>query len=236
MEVGRYFNMHEGHRQRIRKKFISHGLDNFEDHEILELMLFYAIPRKDTNEIAHRLIDTFGSIPAIFDAPINLLKEVEGVGESVAIFIKLIPELTRVYSERKFSTPNCCSLELKSLCDRLSLKFIGRTVEIVAVMLFDAKGKIIYEGIVNKGSVNAVEMYSRKIIELVVMYNACSLILAHNHPSGVAVPSQADLDSTKHLNKVLHSMRVTLLDHIIVADDDYISMRDCGLDEVFKVD
>ncbi len=227
--------MHEGHRQRIRKKFISHGLDNFEDHEVLELMLFYAVPRKDTNEIAHRLLNTFGSIPAIFDAPINLLKEVEGIGESVAIFVKLIPELTRLYSERKFSTVNH-SMELKSLCDKLSLKFIGRTIEAVAVMLFDAKGKIIYDGIVNKGSVNAVEMYSRKIIELVVLYNACSIILAHNHPSGVAVPSQADVESTRHLSRVLRNMRVTLLDHIIVADDDYVSMRDCGLDEVFNVD
>lgn len=227
--------MHEGHRERIRRKFISYGLDNFEDHEILEIMLFYAIPRRDTNEIAHRLINTFGSIPAIFDAPLNLLKEVEGVGESAAVFIKLMPEITRVYSERKFSAPNC-SLEVKNLSDKLSLKFIGRTIEAVAVMLFDAKGKIIYDGIVNKGSVNAVEMYSRKIIELVVLYNACSLILAHNHPSGVAVPSQADIDSTRSLSRVLRNMRVTLLDHIIVADDDYISMRDCGFDEVFKAE
>ena len=227
--------MHEGHRERIRKKFMLHGLDNFEDHEILELMLFYAVPRKDTNKIAHRLINTFGSIPAIFDAPINLLKEVEGVGESVAVFIKLMPELTRVYSERKFSAPSH-SLELKCLCDKLCLKFIGRTEEAVAIMLFDAKGKVIYDGIVNKGTVNAVEMYSRKIIELVVLYNACSLILAHNHPSGVAVPSQADINSTKHLSRVLHNMRVTLLDHIVVADDDYISMRDCGFDDIFNTD
>jgi DNA repair protein RadC len=79
-------------------------------------------------------------------------------------------------------------------------------------------------------------MYSRKIIELIVLYNACSLILAHNHPSGFAVPSQADVDSTKHLSRVLHNMRVTFVDHIIVADDDYVSMRDCGLDAVFEVD
>jgi DNA repair protein RadC len=227
--------MHQGHRERIRKKFTSHGLDNFEDHEILELMLFYAVPRKDTNEIAHKLINTFGSIPAVFDAPINLLKEVDGVGEVAAVFIKLIPELTRIYSERKFSTSNH-SLELKNLCDKLCLKFIGRTEEIVAIMLFDAKGKLIYDGIVNKGTVNAVDMYFRKIIELIVLYNACSLILAHNHPSGFAVPSQADMDSTKQLSKILHNMRVTFVDHIIVADGDYVSMRDCGFDAIFEDD
>jgi DNA repair protein RadC len=227
--------MHQGHRERTRKRFILHGLDGFEDHEILELMLFYAVPRKDTNEIAHRLVNTFGSIPAVFDAPINLLKEVEGVGESVAVFIKLIPELTRIYSEKKFSAANH-SLELKNLCDKLCLKFIGRTEETVAIMLFDAKGKLIYDGIVSKGTVNAVDMYSRRIIELIVLYNACSLILAHNHPSGFAVPSKADIESTKHLSKVLHNMRVTLVDHIIVADNDYVSMRDCGFDAVFEGD
>jgi DNA repair protein RadC len=227
--------MHQGHRERTRKRFISHGLDDFEDHEVLELMLFYAVPRKNTNEIAHRLVNAFGSIPAIFDAPINLLKEVEGVGESVAVFIKLIPELTRVYSEKKFSTANH-SLELKNLCDKLCLKFIGRTEETVAIMLFDAKGKLIYDGVVSKGTVNAVDMYSRRIIELIVLYNACSLILAHNHPSGFAVPSQADIDSTKHLSRVLHNMRVTLVDHIIVADNDYVSMRDCGFDAIFEDD
>ena len=95
--------MHQGHRERMRKKFLLNGFDNFEDHEILEFILFYAIPRKDTNEIAHLLIEKFGSIDTILDAPINLLKEVSGIGESAAIFIKMISSLARTYVERKNS-------------------------------------------------------------------------------------------------------------------------------------
>ena len=98
--------MHQGHRERMRKKFLLNGFDNFEDHEILEFILFYAIPRKDTNEIAHLLIEKFGSLDAILDAPINLLKEVNGIGESAAIFIKMISSLARTYVERKNSTIN----------------------------------------------------------------------------------------------------------------------------------
>lgn len=225
--------MHEGHRKRIRKKFLLNGTDSLEDHEILELALFYAIPRKNTNEISHALLEKFGSIPSIFDAPVNMLKEVSGMGESSAVFIKLISGLSRLYMERKhFSKEN--GLNLSQLSDKLMLKFIGRTEEAVAVILLDAKGKVIYDGIVNKGTVNAVDLYARKIIELIVLYNASSVLLAHNHPSGVAVPSMQDIDSTGRLNKIFSGMSVNFLDHIIVADNDYVSLRECGIADVFE--
>jgi DNA repair protein RadC len=163
----------------------------------------------------------------VFDASIGLLKKVGGIGESVAVFIKLISALARVYYEKKYSlVNNICSLG--DLCEKLLTKFIGRTEEIVVVMLLDAKGKIVFDGIVSKGTVNAVDLYSRRIVELIVLYSACSMILAHNHPSGLAVPSKDDVETTAQFIKLLRSMRVTLLDHIIVADNDYVSMRDCG--------
>ncbi len=224
--------MHEGHRDRVRKKFIANGLENFEDHEILELALFYAIPRKDTNEVAHKLIKHCGSIAAVFDAPIKILTEVNGVSESVAVFIKLIPNLARVYMEKKHMHDNK-NMDVKDFCDKLSLKFIGRMEEAVAIALLDAKGKLVYEGIVNKGTVNAVDIYARRIIELIVHYSACSVILAHNHPSGFAIPSVDDIESTAKLNKVFSSMNVSFLDHIIVADGDYTSLRDCGIEDAF---
>lgn len=225
--------MHDGHRSRIRKRFMLNGFDGFEDHEILELALFYAIPRKNTNVIAHELLNKFGTVDAVFDAPINMLKEIEGVGESAAIFIKMISGLARIYMERKFKNDEKAP-EISDINDRITLKFIGRSEELVVVVLFDAKGKVIYEGVVNKGTVNAVDIYARKIIELIVLYNASSVILVHNHPSGFAVPSVEDIESTAKLNKILQSMHVNLLDHIIVADGDYVSLRECGIKDVFE--
>lgn len=220
--------MHQGHRERMRKKFLLNGFDNFEDHEILEFMLFYAIPRKDTNEIAHLLIEKFGSIDAILDAPINLLKEVSGIGESAAIFIKMISSLARIYVERKNNSKNDYTDE-SDLNHRIALKFIGRMEETVAAILLDAKGKIIYEGIVSKGSVNSVDIYLRKIIELITLYNASSILIAHNHPSGIAVPSQEDITTTKNLATIFKGMNINFLDHIIVADHDFVSLKECEL-------
>ena len=207
-------------------------MDNFEDHEVLELILFYAIPRKNTNDIAHKLLEKFGSIDKIFDAPIKVLQEVDGIGESAAIFIKSISSIIRIYLERKYSGSENY-LSLKDLSDKLMLKFTSRLEEVVAIALVDAKGKLIYDGIVNKGSVSAVEIYARKIIELIVLYNASGVMLAHNHPSGFALPSSDDIETTKKLSDILKSMKVELLDHIIVADGDYISLRESGMHELF---
>lgn len=227
--------MHEGHRMRLKDKFLLGGIDGFEDHEVLELLLFYAIPRKNTNEIAHKLLEKFGSLDAVFDSPINLLRTVDGVGDSAAIFIKIISNITRLYIERKYVSGKK-ALKFDEMNNKLMMKFIGRQEETVAVMLLDAKGKILYDGIVNKGTVNAVDLYMRRIIELVVLYNASAIILAHNHPSGVAVPSRDDIETTKAINNILKSMKVNLLDHIIVADGDYVSMRDCGMLEPPETD
>lgn len=225
--------MHEGHRERLKRKFLADGIDKFERHEILELALFWAIPRRNTNDIAHKLIKKFGSLSAVFDAPLPMLKEIDGIGESAAVFLKLIPHLCREYTIDKNSS-NEKNLNIEDACDKLVLKFIGRTEEVVALMLFDAKGKIVYEGVINKGTVNAVDLYARRIIELIVNYSACSAILAHNHPSGFATPSKSDINSTKKINQILLGMKVHFLDHLIVAEDDYISLRACNIDGLFE--
>lgn len=220
----RLSEVHNGHRDRLRKKFLSGGIDSFEDHEILELVLFYIIPRKNTNQIAHALLKDFGSISAIFDAPISRLRESEGIGEKAAVFIKLIANLSRLYFEKKYNSKDQI-LSAQEINRRLIHKFIGRNEETLAMMLFDAKGKVIFEGIVNKGSINGVELYIRKMIELVTFYNANSIIIAHNHPSGVALPSRDDVASTEKIYDLFGTMQVTVLDHIIVADNDCVSLR-----------
>ncbi len=224
--------IHEGHRKRLKEKFSKGGVEVLQLHEILELVLFYAIPRRNTNVIAHTLMNKFGSISAVFDAPIKVLKEVPGITDSVAFFIKLVPEICRIYLEDKFSQKKE-TFDLEAASKLLTMKFIGCTEELVAVMLFDAKGKSVYSGIVSKGSVNSVDICARKILELISNYLACGILLAHNHPSGNAIPSRDDISTTRMLSTLFKSIKIEFLDHIIVAENDYVSLRESKIPGIF---
>ena len=180
METPKKHNIHAEHRKRMKNRFKLHGIDIFEKHEILELALFYAIPRKDTNPIAHRLLEQFGTIHEVMNAPFSALREVEGIGEEAALFIKLLVDMVRVYMEEKASSKDTYRSR-EELNERLSMKFIGREIEIVSIILVDAKRKIIYEGIVSKGSHNSVDMYMRRIIELIVLYNAAGIVIGQRN-------------------------------------------------------
>lgn len=224
-------NPHIGHRDRLRKKFLDNSFDGLEMHEILELMLYYAIPRKDTNPIAHQLIDSFGSISAVFDAPIDKLKE-QGISENCAIYLKLIPQICRLYMDDKHNNTDKI-IDVENAGEKLKHKFVGRDYEAVVLLLLDSKHKEVFCGVVSKGSVSACEVYVRKIIELAVMYNAKFAVLAHNHPSGLALPSNDDIYTTGKVFKALKLIQVALIDHVIVADDDYVSLRESGfMDEM----
>lgn len=218
--------IHTGHRQRMRAKFKQSGLDGFEVHESLELLLYYAVPRKDTNPIAHRLLDSFGSLSAVFDAPVDALKEC-GLSENAALLLKLVPQMSRLYLDDKFDSSK--AVDVENIGARLLNKFVGRDYEAVVLTLLDAKRKEVFCGVISKGSVNSCDLYIRKIIENAMIYNASFAILAHNHPSGFALPSMADIETTKTVFSALSLVGVRLLDHIVVADDDYVSMRQSGL-------
>ena len=218
---------HSGHRQRVRKKFIENGFDVFEPHEALEMFLFYAIPRKDTNPLAHRLLDRYLNIGGVCDAPIDELMNEFGLSESAAAYIKMLPEMSRLYNESKMSDDNI--IDYENLGKLFQTKFIGRTSEAVALMLGDAKGKMIYFNIISKGSLNSSDMPIRKIVDLSLRHNAKSAFLAHNHPSGTALPSNSDLLTTRTLRETLLSVGVDLIDHFIITDDDYVSLRESGL-------
>lgn len=224
-------NPHSGHRDRLRKKFLDNSFDGLEMHEILELMLYYGIPRKDTNPIAHKLIDSFGSISAVFDAPIDKLKE-QGISENCAIYLKLIPQICRLYMDDKHNNTDKI-IDVENAGEKLKHKFVGRDYEAVVLLLLDSKHKEVFCGVVSKGSVSACEVYVRKIIELAVMYNAKFAVLAHNHPSGLALPSNDDIYTTGKVFQALKLIQVALIDHVIVADDDYVSLRESGfMDEM----
>lgn len=216
--------LHEGHRERLKARFLAEGLDNFEPHVILELILFYSLPRRDTNPIAHDLLKRFNdSLTDVFDAPVEELVKVKGITENSAILLKMFPEVCRRYLlglNENFRV-------VKDSQDAAKLfipLFLGKTNENVAMLCVDGKGKVLYCGCVFEGSVNAAGVSVRRFVEIAVRYATTDVIVAHNHPSGVAVPSQADIAVTDKIAAALRTVNVRLLDHIIVADNDWVSL------------
>ena len=215
-------NVHEGHRARVRKKFLLNGLDSFETHEALEFLLFYCVHMKNTSELAHRLLNSFGSLSAVFDAPVDALLDF-GLTETQATLLKLIPEISRLYIDDKHNNNNKV-LNKETLGNSIVRKFIGRENENVLLLLYDSKLKEVFCGIVAKGSLNSTNLPVRKIVDYALRYNAKSAIIAHNHPSGFALPSRGDIEATMNIKNALGLIGVVLLDHYIVADNDSISL------------
>lgn len=220
-------DLHKKHRQRVKDRFLSEGLDSFNEHNILEFLLFYSIPRIDTNEIAHNLINTFGGLSEVFDAPIEELVKLPHISEHTATLIKLVPALSRAYMLDKqkykqvFDTP-------KKLGEYFVNRFIGTTNEVLYLLLLDSSLKEIICTKISEGSVTASNLNVRTVVDKVVKHNACSVIIAHNHPRGLALPSTDDLMLTSKLKSVLKSIDVRLIDHIIVAHDEYVSLVEGG--------
>ena len=220
--------LHTNHRERLRDRFLKDGLDSFEPHNVLELLLFYAQPRGDMNPLAHRLIDTFGSLSGVLDAAIEDLCSIKGMGKNTAVFLKMIPQLCRYYLDDKYQNGFITDSTQKA-GEFLLPKFVGRTNEVVYLVCLDNKGKVIHTTQVIEGSVNATQVSARRIIEIAIRTNASAVIISHNHPNGVAIPSGADVATTRDLDQALRLVGIQLMDHIIVAEDDFTSMADSGI-------
>ena len=219
--------LHDGHRQRLIQRFLEEDLDNFEPHNVLELLLFYAIPRKDTNELAHVLIDTFGSLKGVFDAPYEELIKVAGIGPNTAALLKLVPSLTRTYYS---SDARSVILDTSEKSGEYFLPYyIGQTEEVVRLACLDAGGKVISNQILHRGSANAAEVNIRKIVNIALRNNAMGVILAHNHLGGLRIIKEEDVATTKSIREALMPMGILLMDHIIVAGQDYVSMARSGI-------
>lgn len=219
--------IHDGHRQRLRQRFQQDGLDNFDKINVLELLLFYAIPRQDTNEIAHRLLDRFGSLENVLDAKVEDLITVKGISDNAATYLTLISAVSRYYLAKKADLGEPLDT-VEAYCNVLVPQFLGRRNEMVYMLCLDAKCKMINCRLVGEGGINSANLPTRKIVEIALAANASMVVLAHNHPGGLAVPSQEDIYSTKQLAQVLHSMDVVLLDHVVVADAESVSMVQSG--------
>ena len=220
--------VHDGHRARKKQQFRAHGLDAFADHETLELLLFYAIPRVDTNPVAHRLIERFGSLDGVLSAPPEELEKVEGVGESAATLLSLILPLVR--RSRMTASKQPVILGTTQAAGEYFVDlFFGMREERLYEACLDAKGKLLRCAKVADGSVDAVSVNIRVIVENALKCGASAVVLSHNHPSGVALPSEDDNATTLAVYDALRTVDIRLLDHIIVADDDFVSIRDNGL-------
>jgi DNA repair protein RadC len=217
----------DGHRARVRKEVRLKGMDEWDDRRVLEFLLFYAIPRGDVNPLAHRLLDRFHDIAGIVEAPIEELMKVEGVGETTAGLLKLVPQISRRYLNAR--ADNCDLLtSTREAAAYFTAKFVGEKTERVYVVFLDVKCRILECRLIGKGGLNSADLSIRKIVECALACNARFVVLSHNHPSGLPLPSMEDCEVTKNLMEALASVDLQLLDHIIVAGSDYMSLHDNG--------
>lgn len=215
-------NPHAGHRERVRRRFETQGLRGFEPHQVLELLLFYALPKKDTNELAHKLLNHFGSLDRVFDAELSSLVQVSGVGYNTAILLKLVPELAQYYAKERFNkTVRIGNSEQMGeyMCSRIGME----RREVFAAAAFDAgKNEIAFE-IISEGTISQTEVQLRRLAEFAIHKKAEIIVLAHNHVVDRLYPSQADIDSTRLICRALYQIGIRVVDHIIVSGDRYYS-------------
>ena len=220
--------VHTGHRKRVKDEFLANGLNGLPDHRVLELLLFYAIPQGDVNPLAHALIDRFGSLAGVFNATPEQLMEVDGVGCSTAVLIRLVPAAAARYlqSGSSFDEQMVSSWQFRELLLPL---FFGQRNELAYLVCMDGKNKILVTKKLGEGIVDTMRIATRKVLETALACNATRVVLAHNHVSGVAIWSDADLDTTLRLQRVLREAGIELMDHFIFAGDDMVSMAASGI-------
>ncbi len=220
-------SIHDGHRKRLKQRYQQEGLDQFDKINALELLLFYCVPRSDTNPLAHALLERFETFDGVLDASPQDLVKVPGIGENVATFLSLIKSVWRYYDNSKASA-NLILTDLEQCGSYLQSKFRNRNLESVYLLCLDAKCKVLCCRMIAEGSVNSASVSVRKIVETAINANATTVVLAHNHPSGVAVPSADDVLTTRRVAKALQAVEVVLADHLVFADGDYVSVAQSG--------
>jgi len=215
--------MHQEHRKRVRERFLSAGLQSFPPHNVLEFLLFYSIPRQDTNEIAHRLMSRFGSLSGVLEASFEELCKVKGIGENSATLIIFVSQLARRYfaeqaeEKKSFDSSEALRQFVVSL-------FMGMKTEAAFMLCLNNAGQLLHCCRVSLGTKYAVALDNRTLLETAFRYNATKVVLAHNHSNGLAAPSQNDLHRTESAMKLFGNVQIQLLDHLIVAGTDCFSM------------
>ena len=217
---------HDGHRQRMKTEFLARP-DSFPDHKLLELLLFYANPRSDTNPLAHELLDRFGSLSGVLDATPEELCKVRGMGEHGAVLFKTVKELAGRYLTARTRVDDIAR-NSRDYYALLRPYFFGARNEMLCLLCLDGKHKVLGIRKLGEGNVNAVNVTTRLIAEAALSLNASAVVLAHNHVSGIAFPSDDDVATTNSLAPILSTLGVALVDHLIFVDDDMVSLWDSG--------
>ena len=220
--------IHDGHRERLRSRFLEYGLEAFNEINALELLLFYAIPRKDTNPLAHALLERFGTLQGVFSASQEELKEIPGISDSTAALLRLIPAISRLAYTKETKK----GLVLKNsarAAEYLIPRFMYEDREVVLLLSLDANKRVRSCDEIGIGVINAVDINVRKIAETAMQNKACSVILAHNHPDGNTEPSPQDIETTDRVREALRLIDIPLVDHLIVSEENYTSFCDRGL-------
>jgi len=227
--AGKVQSIHAGHRERIRERLRTSGLSAFSEHEVLELLLTYAIPRQDVNPLAHELIAAFGSLSGVLDAHESELMRVKGMGKHAALLLTMMPQLMSRYQLSSLGERPTI-VKLADARAYLAPLFIGASEEQIYMICLDQAGHVLHRSLLHTGTVDHVPLHPRTVVETALRHHAFSVILAHNHPSGVASPSQADLDVTGRIASALYMIGIQLVDHLIFAAGSAFSIvRQCAI-------
>ena len=221
-------DLHKDHRRRVRERYLKdNGLDSFAEHEVLEFLLFYCIQRRDTNELAHKMLKEYGSLANLFDAHPNDIAKRCGVNESTAILMGMIPQLAKRYSQSRWEKNNRLITSQKAGEYLIGL-FAGRITEAFYILCLDAQRRLNRAAPVSEGTVEEAPIYIRNIVQTTLLYNSANIVLAHNHPGGSVTASGADIEATRQIIRTFELLDITVLDHIIVAGDRYFSFAENG--------
>lgn len=215
--------IHKGHRARLRERMLREGLQGFAPHEVLELLLCFAIPQRDVNPLAHTLLKSFGSLSGVLEAAPEELRRCPGVGENAAALLALMPQLTGYYMRDRLRERRrlCTASDAGAYCKTL---FFGAANEAVYLICLDAQARVIHPALIRSGTIDEAPLYPREVVETALRHHAHSVLLAHNHPGGDASPSAADYDVTRTVLSALKVIDIRVVDHIIVADTGFFSM------------
>lgn len=223
-------NIHSGHRERVRERFMEEGLDSFKDHEILELLLYYCVRQRDTNALAHKMLKEYGTLHDLLEAhPRDIARRCK-VSLNTATLISLCVPLARRYMNRKWGERPVLNSSFKAGEYAMTL-FAGRIYEAFFAICLDSQNRVNHAALVHEGTINEAPVYPRLIVETALRHKASSVILAHNHPGGSLKPSVADIEVTKKIYAALKSISINVVDHIIVAGQSYTSFAEQGLIE-----
>ena len=216
-------NLHKNHRKRVKQRYITEGLDNFSLHNIIELVLFYSVPQKDVNELAHKLANHYKTLPNLLDADYHDLIGHEGIGENTAVLLKLIPDLFRQYSMAKVNSGMVCE-KIDRMAEFLISYYTAVTREVVVLILLNNKNEKIDCVKIHEGSISSVSIDINVIAEIVYTRKAVNFILAHNHPDGDPTPSREDINITKMIDNAFSMFNVDLLEHYVIAGTRYCTI------------